>query len=188
MPIRAANTDFDRDLAVSLARLRVYALSLTRNGDRADDLVQQTVLKALAGRQSFRPGSNFIGWLFHIQRNEFISELRRDRRSGDLLGEVENRQSVPARQEERLVLRDFLGAFRQLTGKSREALLLAQLDGWSHRQIADRSGIAVGTVKSRISRGRATLKRMLDPPDSLPARQQPVTDIACPSPGSPHLL
>jgi len=164
VPIRAANTDFDVDLAGSLARLRIYALSLTRNGDRADDLVQQTVLKALAGRKSFRPGSNFTGWIFRIQRNEFISELRRNRPTVDILGEIGNTLSVPARQEEGLVLREFLGAFRQLTHASRETLLLSNLDGWSYRQIADRSGIAVGTVKSRISRSRAELTRLLDPP------------------------
>lgn len=168
MPIRPTNTDFDLDLTGSLARLRVYALSLTRNGDRADDLVQQTVLKALAGRESFRPGSNFAGWIFRIQRNEFISELRRNRPTVDILGEVGDMLSVPARQEEGLVLREFLGAFRQLTYASREALLLSHLDGWSYQQIADRSGIAVGTVKSRISRGRARLTRLLDPPGLSP--------------------
>ena len=168
MPIRAANTDFDVDLAGNLARLRIYALSLTRDGDRADDLVQQTVLKALAGRQSFRPGSNFTGWIFRIQRNEFISELRRNRPTIDILGEVGNILSVAAHQEEGLVLRDFLGAFRQLPRDSREALLLSRLEGWSYRRIADRSGIAVGTVKSRVSRSRATLTRLLDPPDTPP--------------------
>ena len=96
MPIRAVTTDFDLDLIESLARLRIYALALTRNGDHADDLVQQTVLKALAGRESFRPGTNFTGWIFRIQRNEFISELRRNRPSDDVLGEAGNRLSVPA--------------------------------------------------------------------------------------------
>ena len=181
MPSRAANTDFDLDLTGSLERLRIYALSLTRNGDRADDLVQQTVLKALAGRESFRPGSNFTGWIFRIQRNEFISELRRSRPTVDILGEVGHRLSVPARQEEGLVLREFLGAFRQLTGDSREALLLSRLEGWSYRKIADRSGIAVGTVKSRVSRSRATLARLLDPPDLTPV---PLADRTSP-PGSP---
>jgi RNA polymerase sigma-70 factor (ECF subfamily) len=197
MPIREANTDFDLDLTGNLARLRIYALSLTRNADRADDLVQQTVLKALAGRKSFRPGSNFTGWIFRIQRNEFISDLRRTRPTVDILGEIGNTLSVPARQEEGLVLREFLGAFRQLTHASRETLLLSNLDGWSYRQIADRSGIAVGTVKSRISRGRAALTRLLDPPAlppvplAGPTRQpgslhESVPDIACPSTERPH--
>lgn len=169
MPTPAANTGFDLDLAASLARLRIYALSLTRNRDRADDLVQQTVLKALAGRESFQPGTNFTGWIFRIQRNEFISELRRGRPTVHIHGELEDTLSVPARQEEGLVLREFLDAFRQLTLASREALLLSHLEGYSYRQIADRAGVAEGTVKSRISRGRATLARLLDPPARVPA-------------------
>jgi RNA polymerase sigma-70 factor (ECF subfamily) len=195
MPTPAATTDFDRDLAGCLPRLRVYALSLTRNGDRADDLVQQTVLKALAGRGSFRPGSNFMGWIFRIQRNEFISEIRRSRPTVDILGEAGNRLSVPARQEEGLVRRELAGAFRQLAHDSREALLLSRLEGWSYQQIADRSGIAVGTVKSRISRSRATITRLLGPPARPPVpRGEPanlpesVPDIACPSTGRAHFF
>ena len=164
MPTSAINTDFDLDLTDNLTRLRVYALSLTRNGDRADDLVQQTVLKALAGRESFRPGTNFAGWLFRIQRNEFISELRRTRLIVDVFDEVAATLSVAPRQESGLILREFLGAFRQLPQGSRQALLLAQLEGLSYQQIADHVGIAQGTVKSRISRGRATLARLLDRP------------------------
>ena len=165
MPTSAINTDFDLDLTDNLTRLRVYALSLTRNGDRADDLVQQTVLKALAGRESFRPGTNFAGWLFRIQRNEFISELRRTRLIVDVFDEVAATLSVAPRQESGLILREFLGAFRQLPQGSRQALLLAQLEGLSYQQIADHVGIAQGTVKSRISRGRATLARLLDRPE-----------------------
>ena len=77
---QAPTGDFDTDLTQLLPRLRIYALSLTRNSVRADDLVQQTVVRSLAGRDSFRPGTNFPGWLFRIQRNEFISGLRRERR------------------------------------------------------------------------------------------------------------
>jgi len=164
MPTSAINTDFELDLTDNLTRLRVYALSLTRNGDRADDLVQQTVLKALAGRESFRPGTNFAGWLFRIQRNEFISELRRTRLIVDVFDEVAATLSVAPRQESGLILREFLGAFRQLPQGSRQALLLAQLEGLSYQQIADHVGIAQGTVKSRISRGRASLARLLDTP------------------------
>ena len=164
MPTPAINTEFNLGLTGSLARLRVYALSLTRNGDRADDLVQQTVLKALAGRESFLPGSNFAGWLFRIQRNEFISELRRTRPIADVFEGVADTLQVAPCQEVGLVLREFVGAFRQLPRGSRQALLLAQLEGLSHQQIADHFGIAQGTVKSRISRGRASLARLLDTP------------------------
>ena len=74
---RTRASEFDSDLKDILPRLRVYALALTHDRDRADDLVQQTAVKALVGRKSFRPGTNFGGWLFRIQRNEFISGLRR---------------------------------------------------------------------------------------------------------------
>jgi len=163
MAMLGEHTDFDLDLTASLARLRIYALSLTRNGDSADDLVQQTVLKALSGRESFQPGTNFAGWIFRIQRNEFISELRRNRPTVHIHGEIADSLSVPARQEEGIVVRELLGAFRQLPRASREALLLSHLEGRSYQEIADRAGIAEGTVKSRISRGRATLTELLDP-------------------------
>ncbi len=68
---------FNASLKDVQPRLRVYALSLTRNRDRADNLVRRTFVKALAGRESFRPGSNFSGWIFRMERNEFISGLQR---------------------------------------------------------------------------------------------------------------
>ena len=157
--------NFEQGLTEALPRLRRFAYALSRDAADADDLVQQTVLKALAGRESFRPGTNFAGWLFRIQRNEFISELRRTRLIVDVFDEVATTLSVAPRQEGGLILREFLGAFRQLPRGSRQALLLAQLEGLSYQQIADHAGIAQGTVKSRISRGRATLARLLDRPE-----------------------
>src|SRR6476469_11283070 len=157
MSTTAANSGFDVDLKGILPQLRIYALSLTRNGDRANDLVQQTALKALAGRDSFRVGSNFAGWIFRIQRNEFISELRRNRPAVDFDAVAAHTLAEPPRQENGLMLREFVGAFRQLSRGGRQALLLSQLEGCSHQQIATRAGISIGTVKSRISRGRAML-------------------------------
>ena len=163
------NAGFDLDLRGILPQLRAYALSLTRNGDRADDLVQQTAMKALAGRDSFRVGTNFAGWIFRIQRNEFISELRRNRPTVGFDSVPEQSVSEPPRQEHGLVLREFLGAFRQLSRSARETLLLSRIEGCSHRQIASRAGISVGTVKSRLSRARETLARLLELPVSGPA-------------------
>jgi len=161
LAIRTMNDPFDVDLSHILPRLRIYALSLTRNRDHADDLVQQTAMKALAGRKSFRRGTNFGGWIFRIQRNEFISGLRRASRTVN----IEDKDAyVPAeapRQEAGLVMRDFVGAFRKIPKASRHAILLSQLEGFSHLQIADHMGVAQGTVKSRISRGRASLDRLL---------------------------
>ena len=154
--------DFDTDLTRLLPRLRVYALSLTRDSVRADDLVQQTVVRSLAGRASFRPGTNFPGWLFRIQRNEFISGLRRERPTLELNDAIVSTLSQPHRQESGLVLREFMTAFRTLAGEQRRALLLTALEGHSHATIAAAAGIAIGTVKSRVSRARAQLRQMLD--------------------------
>jgi len=164
MTTATTRTGFDLDLKQMLPRLRVYALSLTRDSDRADDLVQQTACKALAGRESFRDGSNFGGWGFRIQRNEFISELRRNRPTVELDSPAALALQEPPRQEHALALRELQGALRRLSHDGRQALLQSQIEGCSHREIANRAKISIGTVKSRISRGRATLARLLDLP------------------------
>jgi RNA polymerase sigma-70 factor (ECF subfamily) len=158
--------DFHTDLKTLLPRLRIYALSLTRDRDRADDLVQETIVKSLAGRHSFRPGTNFAAWLFRIQRNEFISGLRRQRPTVCIDDAIANKLSHEPTQESGLIMREFTRAFRFLAHGQREALLLSVLEGWSYQQIAELSGVSVGTVKSRISRGRASLDRMLTGDDS----------------------
>jgi len=152
---------FNANLKDVQPRLRVYAMSLTRDRDRADNLVQQASLKALAGCESFRPGTNFGGWIFRIQRNEFISELRRERlRMSEAAAPVA--LSTPPTQGNGLIMHDFMSAFRQLSRGSRQALLLSKIEGRSYEQIANQAGIAIGTVKSRISRGRASLERLLN--------------------------
>jgi len=153
--------DFHADLKALLPRLKGYALSLARDRDRADDLVQETVAKALAGRKSFRPGTNFGAWLFRIQRNEFISGLRRARPTVCLDDIVSNTLSHAPYQESGLIMREFLVAFHRLARTQREALLLAVLEGYSYVQIAEHCSVSVGTVKSRISRARATLAHMI---------------------------
>jgi RNA polymerase sigma-70 factor, ECF subfamily len=163
MSIRHAPTgDFETDLTQLLPRLRIYALSLTRDSVRADDLVQQTVVRSLAGRKSFRPGTNFPGWLFRIQRNEFISGLRRERPTVELNDAIISTLARPHRQEGGIVMREFMTAFRTLAGGQRHALLMTALEGQSHETIAGASGVSIGTVKSRVSRARARLRAMLD--------------------------
>lgn len=169
--------DFHADLKIILPRLRIYALSLTRDRDRADDLVQETVVKSLAGRHSFRPGTNFAAWLFRIQRNEFISGLRRQRSTVPMDDAIANTLSHAPLQESGLIMREFTSAFRHLAACQREALLLAVLEGWSYQQIAELSGVSIGTVKSRVSRGRATLRRLLIG-DEQASRDSTVHDTA----------
>jgi RNA polymerase sigma-70 factor (ECF subfamily) len=158
---QAKATDFHAELRAILPRLRVYALSLTHDRDRADDLVQETVVKALAGQKSFRPGTCFSAWIFRIQRNEFISGLRRARPSVPLDETICNALSHPAHQDRGLVMHEFLRAFGQLSSGQREALVLAVVDGQSYEQIARHASVSVGTIKSRISRARDMLERLL---------------------------
>jgi len=162
--------DFHEELKAILPRLRIYALSLTRDRDAAADLVQDTVVKALQGRRSFQPGTNLAAWLFRIQRNEFISGLRRQRPTVllDTGTEIAQRLSHPARQESGLVMREFVSAFGKLASTQREAMLLAILEGMPYDAIAQHTGVSVGTVKSRISRGRDALERLLLEGDAKP--------------------
>jgi len=153
--------DFHEQLTAILPRLRIYALSLTRNRDSADDLVHDTVIKALAGRKSFQPGTNLAAWLFRIQRNEFISGLRRLRPSVPVDSAIAESLSHPAQQESGIIMREFLTAFSKLASTQREALLLAVVEGLPYETIAAHTGVSVGTVKSRISRARDRLEHLL---------------------------
>jgi RNA polymerase sigma-70 factor (ECF subfamily) len=161
IPMQAMTGDFHTDLKSMLPRLRVYALSLTHDRDRANDLVQQTVVKSLAGRRSFQPGTNFGAWLIRIQRNEFISGLRRERPTLPFDDAVSNSLSYPPLQESGLIMREFLKAFGCLTRNQREALLLSVIEGFSYRQIATHCAVSIGTVKSRIWRARTILSELL---------------------------
>ena len=186
---QAATNAFDSDLKSILPRLRVYAMSLTHDRDRADELVQQTAVKALVGRKSFRPGTNFGGWLFRIQRNEFISGLRRLRPTVCFDEISTNALSHPPHQESGLIMHEFMGAFRQLSSGTRQALLLAVVEGYSYKQIAEPAGISVGTVKSRISRGRSALQEMLaekSPAMANGTRMAPPVSQRLPSRGPPR--
>lgn len=153
--------DFHEQLKAILPRLRFYALSLTHDRDRAGDLVQETVVKALTGRTSFQPGTNFAGWMFRIQRNEFISSIRRQKPTVQIDTTITESLTTRPSQENGLVMAEFLGAFGQLNPTQREAIVLAVVDGLPYDQIATQVGVSVGTIKSRVSRGRATLARLL---------------------------
>jgi RNA polymerase sigma-70 factor (ECF subfamily) len=181
--------DFHEQLKAILPRLRVYALSLTRDRDAADDLVHDTVIKALTGRQSFEPGTNLSAWVFRIQRNEFISGLRRLRPSVPVDTAIAETLSHQPHQESRLVMREFMSAFGKLAPTQREALLLAVLEGQSYEVIAAHTGVSVGTVKSRISRARDTLERLLleGDPKQRPAAsaEQPGFRVGNEHPGAP---
>jgi RNA polymerase sigma-70 factor (ECF subfamily) len=151
--------DFHTALVAALPRLRVYAMSLTRDRDRADDLVQDTVVKALVNRESFQPGTSLPGWLFTIQRNEFITGLRRARHRdhADIDDIAESAFSAPGNQDARADLRDAMRAFFRLPERQRDALRLVGIEGERYEDAAAMLGVPLGTVKAAVSRGRAAM-------------------------------
>jgi RNA polymerase sigma-70 factor (ECF subfamily) len=147
-------------LRAVLPRLRSYALALTRDRDSANDLVQETVLKALAAQATFRAVC-FEAWMFRIARNEFISTLRVRYQPVEITGDVEYALSSPATQDRRLVMREFVRAFARLSLPHRKALVLSAVCGISYEEIARSAGVSIGTIKSRVSRARDALERVM---------------------------
>ena len=169
-------TDDPRDaLPGHLPALRAFAISLTGNVALADDMVQDTVVKAWTYIDSFRPGTNMRAWLFTILRNTYYSHIRKRRRE---LPDPEGIHAAglyekPA-HDSKLAMNDFQAAFAQLSAEHREILLLVGASGFTTQEAASMIGIAEGTVKSRASRARARLcallgmregEHMLDDPD-----------------------
>ncbi len=161
--------DFTRALMATLPQLRAFAISLTGNPDRADDLVQDTVLRAWAHVDSFQAGTNLRAWLFTILRNVFTSEYRKRRREvEDADGEYSAQLSSPGAQESNLDLRDMQVALAKLPDDQREAVLLIGALGFSYEEAAEICGCAVGTIKSRVNRARVRLAELIYGPASVP--------------------
>jgi RNA polymerase sigma-70 factor, ECF subfamily len=142
--------------------LRAFAISLCGNVDRADDLVQETLLRAWANMGSFQPGTNMPAWLFTILRNLFRSEYRKRRREvEDVDGSyAETLTSLPE-QNGRLEIVEFRDALKLLPSEQRESLILVGASGFSYEEAAQICGCAVGTIKSRVNRARSRLAEIL---------------------------
>lgn len=142
--------------------LRAFALSLTKNPDQADDLVQDTVLRALSKRAFFQPGTNLNAWLFTILRNRFYSERRkRAREVADSDGEYAAQVAVAPDQMDRLNLQDLQIAFKKVAPDQLQALLLVGAQGLSYEEAAAACSTPVGTIKSRVNRARIRLAELL---------------------------
>ncbi|MDQ2067817.1 RNA polymerase sigma factor [Xinfangfangia sp. CPCC 101601] len=160
--LAAASPDPRDGLALAIPRLRAFAISLTRDVSSADDLVQDTILKAWANMDKFDPGSNLDAWLFTILRNTFYSSLRKTRREvQDSDGAFAATLSVKPAHDSRLAMKDFQRAFDQLSPEHREVLTLVGASGFSCEEAAGMMNVAVGTVKSRASRARKRLTELL---------------------------
>ena len=152
-----------RDALLSaVPSLRAFAISLCGQVDRADDLVQDTLLRALSNLDRFERGTNLNAWLFTILRNLFHSEYRKRRREvEDPDGSYAGRLKAQPEQGSRLDLEDFRGALGKLPHDQREALLLVGASGFSYDEAAGICECAVGTIKSRVNRARARLSALL---------------------------
>ncbi len=161
---------FKRELTEVVPHLRAFARGLCGRPDMADDLVQETMLKAWAAKDRFEPGTSMRAWTFVILRNAYLTDMRRNRFRGEYdEGVAERILTAPAGQEEPIHLSDMHRALLTLPPERREALLLVGAGGFSYEEAANICGCAVGTIKSRVGRARATLNSMLDDGD-IPQR------------------
>ena len=153
---------FKAELIELLPSLRAFARSLAHNAAHADDLVQDTLVKALANVGRFEPGTNLRAWLFTILRNHYYSQLRKSKREvEDAEGRHAARIAVRPEQDGSVDLEDFKVAFAQLAPDHREVLSLVGASGCSYEEAASICGCAVGTIKSRVNRARRKLSDIL---------------------------
>jgi RNA polymerase sigma-70 factor (ECF subfamily) len=153
---------FQQGLLAAIPDLRAFAIGLCGKTDGADDLVQETLVRAWANREGFEPGTNLMAWLYTILRNAFYTEFRKRRREvpdtdGQFAATLAHRPS----QESHLGFQEFRAALAQLPDDQREAVLLVGSSGLSYEEAAKICACAVGTMKSRVHRARARLGAML---------------------------
>lgn len=157
-------SDFGSLLEHEIPRLRRYARALTRDATRADDLVQSCLLRALAKSHLWQPGTDLRAWLFTILHNQHVNDVRRAVREGINIPveDVAPVLTVPSTQGATLQLRDLDRAMARLPEEQRQVLLLVGLEGMRYEEVAAVLDIPVGTVRSRLSRGRDMLRHLLD--------------------------
>lgn len=157
-----ASAQIKADLIAVIPNLRAFAVSLCGNPDRADDLVQETLVKAWGNLDSFVEGTNLPAWLFTILRNFYYSEYRKRRREvADSDGAIATRLATAPAQNGHMDLLDLHGALQQLPSDQREALILIGASGLSYEEAASICGCAIGTMKSRVNRARNRLAEIL---------------------------
>jgi RNA polymerase sigma-70 factor (ECF subfamily) len=153
---------FINGVLASLTALRGFAIALTRNIDQAEDLVQETVLRALSKHEQFKAGTNLQAWLFTILRNHFHSAHRKAmREEEDVDGCYAASMICLADQEDQVMMQDVEVALSKLPRTQREAIVLVGAEGLSYEEAAQALGCAIGTVKSRVSRARSGLADLM---------------------------
>ncbi|MEW4468525.1 sigma-70 family RNA polymerase sigma factor [Parasphingorhabdus sp. JC815] len=172
---RLSAADFKHQLSEAIPHLRAFGRSLSGNLDVADDLVQDTLLKAWRARDRFVAGTSMKAWTFVILRNTYFSNMRRKKFTADYDEIVAERVlSAPAPQQDPLHLADLQRALMEISEDQREAVILVGAGGYSYEEAAEIAGCATGTMKSRVSRARKALEGILS--DGSFAQESAVTD------------
>jgi RNA polymerase sigma factor (sigma-70 family) len=175
-PTPLPDNEFKEQLAQVIPHLRAFGRSLSGSRDLADDLVQETLLKAWAARKRFQAGTNMRAWTFIILRNLFLSQMRRARFKGEWDELTASKLlAAPASQDRHVELGDMQRALMHLPQPQREALILVGAGGFAYEEAAEICGCAVGTIKSRVARGRVALENLLAE-GKLPSRREHETD------------
>ncbi|HEX6142878.1 MAG TPA: sigma-70 family RNA polymerase sigma factor [Geminicoccaceae bacterium] len=156
-------TDAEELITQQIPKLRRYARALLGDPARADDLVQETLLRALSRQHMWKPGTNMRAWMFTILHNIHVNNQRRRFVRGEFQDPLEDQpeQGTPSTQEHSLEIRDLAKALKTLPEAQRQVLLLVGLEGMDYKQVADVLEVPVGTVMSRLHRGREALRRLL---------------------------
>lgn len=160
-------SDFAQLLETEIPRLRRYARALTHDASRADDLVQSCLLRAITKQHLWQAGTDLRAWLFTILHNQNINDARRSMREGAAVPveDVAPALTAPSNVEASLQLRDLDRAIASLPEDQRQVILLVGLEQMGYEEVAKILGIPVGTVRSRLSRGRASLRALMDMKD-----------------------
>ncbi|MGH7056013.1 MAG: sigma-70 family RNA polymerase sigma factor [Stellaceae bacterium] len=178
--------DIFRDIEAEIPRLRRYARALTRDLVTADDLVQDCLTRALGKLHLWQEGTDLRAWLFTILHNQYVNHVRRAVREGAAVGlnESEPLLTRAPQQGKRLELRDLQRAIAKLPEEQRSVILLVGLEGMHYEEVAAVLGVPVGTIRSRLSRGREALRRLMglipdeEEAGALPAARGPRPEIA----------
>jgi RNA polymerase sigma-70 factor, ECF subfamily len=157
-------SNFGRLLEAEIPRLRRYARALTRDAARADDLVQSCLVRAIAKEHLWQPGTDLRAWLFTILHNQNVNEVRRSVREGVAVAveDVAPVLTIASNAGPRLQLRDLEYAIALLPEEQRQVILLVGLEGMRYEEVAAVLDIPIGTVRSRLSRGREMLRKLMD--------------------------
>jgi len=176
-PVPLSDEEFKVQLGQVIPHLRAFGRSLSGSRDLADDLVQETLLKAWAARARFQAGTNMRAWTFIILRNLFLSQMRRARFKGEWDELTASKLlAAPASQDRHVELGDMQRALMHLPQPQREALILVGAGGFAYEEAAEICGCAVGTIKSRVARGRVALEALMNDGKALPSRREHNTD------------